>query len=61
VIVKKGSLSWINSKSTIGLVFILEDCKRCLSVRFVQRSNLVENSSGCEGTGHTLKLERKPL
>jgi hypothetical protein len=49
VIVEKGSLNWINSKSTIGLMFMLEDCKRGLGVRLVQRSNIVENLSGCEG------------
>jgi hypothetical protein len=48
VIVEKGSLNWINSKSTIGLMFMLEDCKRGLGVRLVQRSNIVENLSGCE-------------
>lgn len=46
----KGHLNWFDSNSTIGLIFMLEDCSRGLSVRLVQRSNIMKNPSRCEDT-----------
>lgn len=57
VIIEKGYFNWFNSKSTIVVgVFVklrnlcasfllLEDCRRSLGVRLVQRSNNSENVS----------------
>lgn len=40
---EKDHLNWFDSNSIIGLVFMLEDCKICLGVRLIQRSNIVKS------------------
>lgn len=51
---EKGLLIRGDSKSTIVLVFILEDCKRDHGGRLVKRSNIMGNASRYEETTCTL-------
>ena len=41
-------------KEVVCLFVILEDCRIGLGARLIQRSNIVENPSRCEGTRCTL-------